>query len=85
MVVELAEQDEVMVDSVLPIVDAGLHELVETDHRLTDEVMLFSTPGHSPGHVSVAILSQGRKPPLRATSSITLYNSLIPVSARTSL
>jgi glyoxylase-like metal-dependent hydrolase (beta-lactamase superfamily II) len=61
MVVELAEQNRVMVDSVLPIVDAGLHELVETDHRLTDEVMLHSTPGHSPGHVSVAIRSQGQE------------------------
>jgi glyoxylase-like metal-dependent hydrolase (beta-lactamase superfamily II) len=61
MVVELAEQNRVMVDSVLPIVDAGLQELVETDHRLTEEVMLFSTPGHSPGHVSVAIRSQGRE------------------------
>ena len=50
-----------MVDSVLPIVDAGLQELVETDHRLTEEVMLFSTPGHSTGHVSVAIRSEGKK------------------------
>lgn len=61
MVVELAEQGRVMVDSVFPIVDAGLQELVETDHRLTDEVELFSTPGHSPGHVSVAIRSQGQE------------------------
>ena len=61
MVVELAEQDRVMVDSVQPIVDARLHELVETDHRLTDEVMLRPTPGHSPGHVSVAIHSQGKE------------------------
>jgi glyoxylase-like metal-dependent hydrolase (beta-lactamase superfamily II) len=61
MVVELAEQDRVMVDSVLPIVDAGLHKLVETNHRLTDEVMLRPTPGHSPGHVSVAIRSQGKE------------------------
>ena len=49
MVVELAEQDRVMVDSVLPIVDAGLQELVETDHRLTDEVRLLPTPDIRPG------------------------------------
>ena len=61
MVVALAEQDKVMIYSVVPIVNAGLHELVETDHRLTDEVSLCSTPGHSPGHVSVAIHSRGRE------------------------
>jgi len=43
--------------SVTPIVEAGLHELVESDHRLTDEVWLESTPGHTPGHVSVRIES----------------------------
>ena len=52
---------QVMVNSVLPYRHAGLHELVETDHRLTDEVQLRPTPGHSPGHVSVAIRSQGKQ------------------------
>ncbi len=42
-----------------PIVDAGLAELVETDHRITDEVWLGPTPGHTPGHVSVRIQSDG--------------------------
>lgn len=60
-VVALAEQDVVMVDSVLPIVKAGLHELVESDHRITAEVGLFPTPGHSPGHVSVSIRSDGKE------------------------
>jgi glyoxylase-like metal-dependent hydrolase (beta-lactamase superfamily II) len=46
-------------DSVRPVVDAGLHELVEPHHRLTDEVWLEPTPGHTPGHVSVGISSQG--------------------------
>jgi glyoxylase-like metal-dependent hydrolase (beta-lactamase superfamily II) len=45
----------VMSDSLTPIVAASLHQLVETNHRLTDEVSLFPTPGHTPGHVSVAI------------------------------
>ncbi|MBW2422921.1 MAG: MBL fold metallo-hydrolase [Deltaproteobacteria bacterium] len=45
--------------AVTPIVEAGLHELVETDHRITDEVRLESTPGHTPGHVSVRIDSGG--------------------------
>ncbi|MBI5506307.1 MAG: MBL fold metallo-hydrolase [Deltaproteobacteria bacterium] len=51
----------VITDSVRPIVDAGLVDLVETDHRLTDEVWLESTPGHTPGHVSVRIRSRGER------------------------
>jgi glyoxylase-like metal-dependent hydrolase (beta-lactamase superfamily II) len=46
-------------DSVRPIVDGGLAELVAPDHRITDEVWLEPTPGHSPGHVSVRISSAG--------------------------
>src|SRR5690349_20621181 len=40
-------------DSVQPIIDAGLAELVEADFRLTSEVFLEPTPGHTPAHVSV--------------------------------
>jgi glyoxylase-like metal-dependent hydrolase (beta-lactamase superfamily II) len=47
-------------DSVRPIVDAGLHDLVDPHHRLTPEIWLEPTPGHTPGHVSVGILSQGQ-------------------------
>ena len=50
---------DVMGDSVRPIVDAALAELVDMDHRLTGEVRLEPTPGHTPGHVSVRIASQG--------------------------
>jgi glyoxylase-like metal-dependent hydrolase (beta-lactamase superfamily II) len=45
--------------SVEPVLDAGLERLVETDHRVTDEVWLEPTPGHTPGHVSVRIASKG--------------------------
>jgi glyoxylase-like metal-dependent hydrolase (beta-lactamase superfamily II) len=47
--------------SVQPIIDANLHTLVETDHRLTEEVWLEPTPGHTPGHVSVRIRSDGKE------------------------
>lgn len=53
------ECDAIYHDSIRPIVEAGLHELVETDHSLTDEIRLVSTPGHSPGHVSVVLSSRG--------------------------
>jgi glyoxylase-like metal-dependent hydrolase (beta-lactamase superfamily II) len=55
------EADKVAVfnDSVKPIVDAGKAELVASDHRLTDEITLIPTPGHSPGHMSILIASDG--------------------------
>jgi glyoxylase-like metal-dependent hydrolase (beta-lactamase superfamily II) len=53
------ECDAIYRDSILPIVEAGLHELVETDHQLTDQIALMPTPGHSPGHVSVVLSSLG--------------------------
>ena len=51
----------VITDSVRPIVDAGLADLVETDHELNDEIWLEPTPGHTPGHVSVRIRSRGEE------------------------
>lgn len=44
-------------ESVLPVVEAGQVELVEAGHKLGDHVTLIPTPGHTPGHVSVAIQS----------------------------
>jgi glyoxylase-like metal-dependent hydrolase (beta-lactamase superfamily II) len=46
---------------VTPIREAGLVDLVETDHRICDEVNLVPTPGHTPGHVSVRIASLGEE------------------------
>jgi glyoxylase-like metal-dependent hydrolase (beta-lactamase superfamily II) len=40
-------------DSVRPVLDAGLVDPVSGDRRLTDGVRLHSTPGHTPGHLSV--------------------------------
>jgi glyoxylase-like metal-dependent hydrolase (beta-lactamase superfamily II) len=52
---------DVMDDSVRPIIDAGLAELVDMHHVLTPEVRLEPTPGHTPGHVSVRISSRGEE------------------------
>ena len=48
-------------DSIRPIVDAGLSQLVEPDHHITGEIWLESTPGHTPGHVSIRIISGGEE------------------------
>jgi glyoxylase-like metal-dependent hydrolase (beta-lactamase superfamily II) len=52
---------DIMADSVRPVYDAGLVDLVAVDARLCDEVYLESTPGHTPGHISVHIESQGQQ------------------------
>ena len=51
----------VFADSVAPIRDAGLADFVETDARICDEISLMPTLGHTPGHVSVRISSQGEE------------------------
>lgn len=61
---EDAEQrrgDDILGDSVRPVFDAGLVDLVETSHKICDEVWLEPTPGHTPGHVSVRISSHGEE------------------------
>lgn len=50
---------ESLIDSVLPVVEAGQAELVTNDYALDDEVWLESTPGHTPDHVSVRLASNG--------------------------
>ena len=46
-------------DSVRPVVDSGHAKLVDSNYRITDEVWLEPTPGHTPGHHSVRISSKG--------------------------
>lgn len=59
--VEAQEYGPVIEDSVQPIFDAGRAVLVQGNHRVTDEVVLEPTPGHTPGHVSVHITSRGEE------------------------
>jgi glyoxylase-like metal-dependent hydrolase (beta-lactamase superfamily II) len=56
---ERVDMAAVLADSVAPVWDAGLVDLVETDHLLCDEISLVPTLGHTPGHVSVRIASRG--------------------------
>lgn len=46
-------------DSVKPIIEAGLADLVDPDHVIVDGVRLKPTPGHTPGHCSIMISSGG--------------------------
>jgi glyoxylase-like metal-dependent hydrolase (beta-lactamase superfamily II) len=51
----------ILADSVTPIVEAGLVTMVETNERICNEITLVPTLGHTPGHVSVMIQSQGEQ------------------------
>jgi glyoxylase-like metal-dependent hydrolase (beta-lactamase superfamily II) len=48
-------------DSVKPIMDAGKAELIDSNARLSDEITMIPTPGHSPGHMSMHISSDGKE------------------------
>ncbi len=50
-----------MYDSVQPVVDAGLVDLIEPEHKVCPELSLMQTPGHTPGHVSIVIQSKGER------------------------
>src|SRR5580698_1723811 len=55
------DHQAVFADSVQPVFDAGLVDLVETDHRIDEVISLIPTIGHTPGHVSVRISSRGEE------------------------
>lgn len=48
-----------LADSVFPIVDAGLAEIVTMDFQIGDGLSLVPSPGHTPGHYCVHLESGG--------------------------
>jgi glyoxylase-like metal-dependent hydrolase (beta-lactamase superfamily II) len=60
----LAENEKTVVppiaDSVIPIVEAKLCDLVTSDHSLNDLVSLIPTPGHTPDHYAVQLGRGGK-------------------------
>ncbi len=55
------EYGPILADSVQPVVDAGLVDFVDEEYQLCEQVRLEPTPGHTPGHVSVHITSNGQE------------------------
>lgn len=51
----------VLADSIKPVIDAGLAIFVDPGHVIVPDVRLEPTPGHTPGHCSVVISSEGRE------------------------
>jgi glyoxylase-like metal-dependent hydrolase (beta-lactamase superfamily II) len=54
-------QAAVFNDSVKPIMETGRAELIASDAQLTGEIRMIPTPGHSPGHMSLHITSDGEE------------------------
>jgi len=52
-------QAAVMKNSVLPMQNTGLMELIGSEAKITDEVTLLHAPGHTPGQVAVLVQSGG--------------------------
>jgi len=48
-------------DSVLPVFEAGLADLVDMNHRIDDAIRLVPAPGHTPGHVAVEIQGENQR------------------------
>ena len=57
-----AAQDEnsAFVKRVMPVVDAGLTELVGNDHAIGDSLVITPSPGHTLGHVAMKLENQGQ-------------------------
>ena len=48
-------------ECVLPLEEMGLLELMEGEQALTAELTSLPTPGHTPGHMSIMVSSQGER------------------------
>ena len=48
-------------DSVAPVVNANLAQFISSNHKIDQNIRLIPTPGHTPGHISIIIESNGKK------------------------
>ncbi len=53
--------DSTFMENVVPVMDAGQGVIVAMDHALDDQVWLEPTPGHTPGHVTIHLASNGQQ------------------------
>ncbi len=53
--------DTHLVECVEPIVNAGMADFIEPDHRICAELVCEPSHGHTPGHIHVCIESKGQR------------------------
>ncbi len=58
---EIEDDHAGFIDSVLPVFEAGLVDLISVGQKVSNEISLIPTPGHTPAHVSVLIKSRGEQ------------------------
>ena len=56
----LATADHIT-NQVLPLNELKIMDLLEDDCKITDELTTVATRGHTPGHISIVIASQGER------------------------
>jgi len=52
---------EHITNQVLPLEKLNIIDLMDNDYQVTDELTTISTPGHTPGHMSIIISSGGER------------------------
>lgn len=60
-------------DSILPLFDFGVADIIDARHVITPSIRVIPLPGHTPGHVGVCIDSDGQ----RAVISGDLFHTAI--------
>ena len=58
---DVLKESEHITDQVLPLRDLNLMDLIDDGYKITDELTAVATPGHTPGHTSIAIASAGER------------------------
>ena len=58
---EVVAQAEHITNQVLPLQELGFIDFMQDDHKITDELTTVWTPGHTPGHVSIIVASDGER------------------------
>ncbi len=57
----ILEETKPIQDMVIPLEDLEIVDLIEGEYKITDELITVPTPGHTPGHISISITSDGNK------------------------
>jgi glyoxylase-like metal-dependent hydrolase (beta-lactamase superfamily II) len=57
---EAEATERLLADSITPVEEAGLVDLVPADYQVSEHVRLVPSHGHSPGHVTVEVTSGGQ-------------------------
>jgi len=50
-----------LLECVEPLRNSGRIKFVEGEHAIDDHLIYVPTPGHTPGHVAIGIMSQGER------------------------